>query len=297
MSADTRTEFGLVPEIGAFPSVPADVYHGYDACSNSRLTELERSELHLFHNMTIGKTPTPAMQEGTALHSLVLEPDSFGAMYCVAPECDKRTTAGKETWAKFQSANSGKAILAADAWDRIHRMRDAIHAHPKADALLRMAKIRELSLFWDCPLTGVRCKARLDALADWDDIILLDVKRTKCASPEEFPKAIWNFGYFRQGAFYLDGYNSVNRRLHPDGKHVEAKHFAFIAVEPQPPYAVAVYRLKDEVIDAGRGDLLRLKSHYATARKNWAQGAIPCGYSADIMDVGVPDWAARKLGI
>ena len=40
--------------------------------------------------------PTAVMQFGSALHKYVLEPDGFADESAIAPQCDRRTKAGKE---------------------------------------------------------------------------------------------------------------------------------------------------------------------------------------------------------
>ncbi len=286
----------MTPETGAYPNMPATEYHALDAASNSRLTKLDRSGLHLWHELNAPHEPTPAMIKGTGTHCAVLEPDKFEADYCRTPNYDKRTKEGKALHAAFLAEFAGRTALDGADFDACCRMRDAVHAHPAASEILKCCHLRELSLVWDCALTQVRCKARLDALGDLDEITVVDLKTTKNAHPDEFPRSIWSFGYYRQGPMYLDGYNEVNSLLDPLQK--PARHFLFIAVESEPPHAVAIYRLKDEVVDAGRGDLLRLKAKYKQVREEWQQG-IYRGYGDEIMDVGIPlrltqTWNLRK---
>ena len=83
---------------------------------------------------------------------------------------------------------------------------------------------------------------------------------------------------YRQGAHYLDGF--------------KREHFAFIAVEKDPPYANAVYQLESEVIDKGRAELERLLAIYAECERT---GIYP-GYESGVRYIGVPVWAATRIG-
>ena len=52
-----------------------------------------------------------ALKLGRAIHSLVLEPDTFLAKYAVAKDFDRRTTEGKKLYAEFVALHEGKEII------------------------------------------------------------------------------------------------------------------------------------------------------------------------------------------
>ena len=54
----------------------------------------EHTPAHLKHSMSVHREPTPSMMLGTAVHSLVLEPEKFDTDVVVAPVVDKRTKIG-----------------------------------------------------------------------------------------------------------------------------------------------------------------------------------------------------------
>ncbi len=70
-------------------------YHAHPAIGSTALRALIRSAEHYhaeYVACTAPRAETPAMRRGTA----VLEPEKWATRYAVAPECDRRTKAGKE---------------------------------------------------------------------------------------------------------------------------------------------------------------------------------------------------------
>jgi hypothetical protein len=87
---------------------------------------------------------TDAMKIGSALHTAILEPADFVDRHPVAPECDRRTTIGKATWAEFQaSCRHGAEPLTQAEAAQVMRGVDAVNAHREARALLSSHAMRE----------------------------------------------------------------------------------------------------------------------------------------------------------
>ena len=89
-------------------------YHRHHAVSKSHLDQVARSPLHYWARYVdpnrVEPEPTPAMTIGTALHSHVLELDTWDQRYVVMPEgIDRRTKAGKAEWEAFSVASSGRS--------------------------------------------------------------------------------------------------------------------------------------------------------------------------------------------
>jgi hypothetical protein len=223
---------------------------------------------------------------GEAIHYAVLEPDAFIERYAAMPKVDGRTKEGKAIKAEFEQANQGKAILSYDDYARCLAVSDAVAAHSKAWALLERADMREVSGFWNDPLTGLFCKLRSDAVCSGIST-MFDIKSTNDASRVEFERSIFQYGYHRQGAHYIDGMAVLGHKI---------DHYAIIAVEKQAPFAVAVYRLKNEVLQLGRKENIQLMELWKRCEDS---GEWP-GYPEQITDIGIPQWAInqteRELG-
>lgn len=183
--------------------------------------------------------------------------------------------------AEWEKVNEHRTILNPEQWKTIHAMRDALMAHPAANALLTgVPGEAEKSVYWIDATTGVLCRCR----PDWwrDDNLIVDLKTTEDASPEGFARSIAKFRYDVQDAFYTDGVQQAT------GKRPKA--FVFIAVEKKPPYGVGVYVLDAETKDLGRAQYQHDLRVYAECVRT---GEWP-GYGDKIQTISLPAWHANK---
>lgn len=272
-----------VPAPGVYENVPMDVYHSWQAASNSRLARLRRSPAHLKAYLEEPKEDTPSQIIGRAIHAAILEPDVFTLRYGRCPDdLDRRTKAGKETWERMLNEFGEGNVLKAGDYDKALRIRDVVHVHSSAGKVLKHAEHRELSIVWIDEATGVTCKARFDSLTPGvAGGVIADIKSTIDASERAFARTIFEYGYHRQGAFYLDG-----AAVH----QLPVAHYLNIAVEKEPPFAAACYRIMDAAIDAGRDVVRGLLKTYATcqALNEWP------AYPHHVIDIALPDWAWKQ---
>lgn len=296
----TLTAEQLVPEVGEHCGVSADQYHRWDAASNSRLNDLKRSPLHMRERILNPPEPTPALILGTAIHMAILEPEPFVATYQMAEPCCERKKNGEicgnpginrqdGRWycgvhsRNIQAFDDYVQVISAADYETCRRISESVQRHKDAAAILDSRYATELSIAWDDGGSGVRCKARLDVVSQKFETIA-DIKTTRDASRDQFQRSIFQYGYHRQAAHYLSGARAVCPA-------VDWQHFVFIAVEKEPPYAVGVYRLLDEVIDAGRDELDILLARYGQCQ---ATGVYPA-YGDDVVDIGLPAYAWKQL--
>lgn len=286
-----------LPLPGVYPGVPMVTYHRWPGASNSRMTKLRQSAAHLKAYLD---EPTPDAAHfaiGRAVHSAILEPDDFASRYVVAERCtaikkDKERCANSGVvrlengeWfcgvhGKGMTGLRGPTVLSFGDYDLCLKARDSVYAHPKARKLLTGKGMAELSATWNDATNGVVCKARFDRFAP-DFAAIVDVKTTANASREVFERAIYNYGYHRQGAHYLTGATATG---------LQAKHFLNIAVEKERPYAVAVYRLDEAAVDAGLVTLRPLLDRY----KQCIETDTWPGYSDQIEDIAIPAYGFQQ---
>lgn len=266
-------------ECGFHPRLSNSDYHALDAVGKSDLDLIARSPAHWKYAMREMRETTPAMRIGAAVHCAVLEPDRFTTDYVTAPDCDRRTKAGKEAFAEFEAANAGKTVLTVEDGLLCHRIADAVRQHPEAAALLSRGQ-PEVSALWRDEEFGVRCRARFDWITP--DGLAVDLKTTQDAGPAEFARSCAIYRYHVQAAWYLDGYLQVSADL-PLG-------FIFIAVEKTPPYAVALYELDADAVELGRLLSRRDLARYAAARDmdTWPS------YPTEIQSLSLPRWALNQ---
>lgn len=257
--------------------ITTDEYSGLKAANWSSLKHYAKSPAHYRAYIDHPPEPTPAMSLGAALHCLVLEPDKFDGMYAVAPECDRRTKAGKETWSAFEAENMARVILTAEQHDQARAMAKAVLDN-RAGVLVRLCEERESAITWTDALTDLACKARLDAFSAHSGVAV-DIKTTQDASPAAFARTIATYLYHGQAAFYLDGLAAAG---------IPVTQFLFVVVEKDPPYGVATYLCSDEMITAGRA---LVRKFLDTHRECLDAGKWP-GYRENIQTIDLPRWAA-----
>jgi hypothetical protein len=271
------------PGPGVYRGIPMAEYHAWNAASNSRLNLLKRSPAHLKAELDNPSPDTDAFRLGRATHAAILEPDIFERIYMRAPELDRRTKAGKEAWAALQAEHGLDTILKPDEYDLCIAMRDSVRRRVSAVGLLGGKGDCELSAVWVDEKSGVLCKGRADRVSyDLDGGTVVDVKTTTDAGRFAFERSIFNFGYHRQAAFYLRGFNAVN---------VPVRHFTIIAVEKKPPHEVGIYRLVDSAIEAGAEQINDLLAQY---QQCVGSGVWP-GYPDEILDIALPTWAWNQI--
>lgn len=269
-----------VPPIGLHPGVDALVYHRWTGASQSRLKVLrDHTPAHLRYQMDHPEQPTDAMRLGAAIHTCVLEPDKFTALYLRNVEGDGRTKAIKEQREELRATHPRHHILKPEDYDTCLAIRDAVASHPHTRHLLEGE--RECSAAWNDPETGVLCRGRFDDIARGIGAIT-DLKSCADASPLRFPSAIYNLGYHIQAAMYLRGAKALG---------INADTFAIVAVEKEPPYAVAVYQLAGAAIYDGERELDALLELWARCE---ATGEWP-SYPVDVTLLDLPTWAPNQI--
>jgi len=267
--------------LGLILDMPADEYHSTHAMSAGGLKRMRQSPAHFFGvqldpNRPPPGEPSPALKNGTLVHCAIFEPDQLSSRYHVKPPgIDGRTKEGK-AWAERHAAFE---LVDAAQMAAAQAQAAALRRLPEIAALLSDG-FGEASAFWIDEATGELCKCR----PDWtspagDGVILVDGKTCQDASPDGFSRAIWNFDYWLQAAWYSDGYERAT------GKHVHG--FVFAAVESSWPHAAAAYMLGDDVLDRARTENRRLLDLYAECRRT----NIWPGYQTTIQPISLPAWA------
>jgi exodeoxyribonuclease VIII len=251
-------------------------YHAQSAISKSGLDLIARCPAMFKHRRENPILPTPAMRMGTLVHTAILEPHDL-ANLVVAPKIDRRSAAGKAEWEAFKVFAEGKEIVDADELDELQAITKAVHAHPAAGQALSMLSSVEDSIFWTDTDTGIDCRCRPDGILT--NGLIIDVKTTKDARPDEFAKSIANYRYHVQSAFYSDGYNAMFG--------APPKGFMFIAVETVAPYLVACYVASPEMIIRGRSDYKRDLTTYARCLETDEWPGLP----EKPVKIDLPKWA------
>jgi len=275
----------------AFPDFPdpdpgwynldGPTYHQGPGLSKSMMGPLAQSPAHLKAYLATPQEWTPAFVFGDAFHAYILEPERFQREFAVLPDgIDMRAKDGK-AWAASQG---DKNILKPADMDSIKGMRDSLVTHPAASALLFGAV--EISGYFRDPVSGCLGKLRPDVISEILGMTLVDLKTARDASMSAFTKDAYNFGYHLQAAWNLYGASQI------EGE--EIKHFAFVVVEKEAPFAVNVWRAGPDFVQAGQVECMKLAQVYKECfKKDWWPCTEP-QYSPEIRDLDLPRWAKRK---
>lgn len=279
----------IIPALGVHENVPESVYHRqWEAVSNSRLSLLhDRTPAHLREAIDNPKADTAATIIGRAIHSAILTPGEF-TRYVRGPEVARRSNKDKATWEEIEAQHGAEYVLKPAVFDHVIGVRKIVQARAMLMSLLAGIGHRsELSVVWRDQMTGLLCKARLDHISP--DIItvegagaIVDLKSTEDASYEAFAASIYNYGYHRQAAMYLDG---------AFANGIEVTHYVWLALEKKPPYAWRMYRADAGMLAAGKASLELLMKRYAKCveRNEWP------GYPEEVVDIGLPPWALKRI--
>lgn len=266
-------------------SLPAQAYHSDEAVGSSLSRKLQSTTP--MHAKEMLETPMAslAMAAGSALHAAMLEPENDLAQAVVSPDVDKRTKAGKEEYATFAALNEGRCIITPDQAQQVDGMIAACNRDWRIKHCLSSCKKREVSVFGE--IGGYPAKARLDA---WNGHgMVCDLKSTRDLACD-FEKSIANFGYGMQAAWYRAVLRSAmesSGRMLPDDFS-----FVFLVVESVAPFGTAVYRMSDEVMDCYSERLPELQKLWW---KCVAENKYPGWPQDDVVDIGLPHWALKKL--
>jgi len=268
---------------GLVYDLPAEDYHqpALGVASKSGLDKIARSPAHYRAWLEGPHETTPAMEFGSLFHAYTLETAKTLAEVVVAKSFgDCRVKANKAARDEFLAEHAGKRIIDPETWDTCRRMGDAVHKHPIAARLLAQGK-SEVSIYWQDE-DGLDCKARID---HWIDSmrISVDLKTTTDASPEAFARSCHAFRYHVQDSFYRDGLAAA--------AGCQVKAFLFVAVEKEPPYAVAVYELDSMSKDRGR-DLYR--ANLATLKHCLETDDWPA-FGQRIVPLTLPAWSFKEI--
>lgn len=274
--------------------VPASIYHGDPAPAPSlsasiATTMLTRSPLHAAYDHPRlnpawqEEESTSAQDEGRALHSLILE---NADVVQVLRFDSYRTNDAKA--AKAKAIAAGKVPLLQHRYEEIAEVPAAVRAQlaeheDAADCFSNGAPERMLLWQEETPFGSIWCRALVDWLPDDPDGWLDDLKTVaQTARPDEWGRNALKEGRALQAAFYLRGARRLGRR--PAG-------LRFVVVERSAPYALAVARCDEPMIDAAERQVTAAINLFAACLHS---GRWP-GYFARTWFMEPKPWALAEV--
>ncbi|AGN34343.1 exonuclease VIII [Vibrio phage pYD38-B] len=262
---------------GYISGMPDSVYHSTEGfTSKSSLHKFSQTTPFRFFNEE-KKSPSRAMQIGSALHAMVLEPEKFEKDYVLLPEIADRR---QPEYKRAKKVLGEEFVFVSGEAENLKGMFDSLMSNDKAKELLSLDGWSEVSGFHTDKETGISIRHRFDRLTKCGYAV--DLKKTQSVKPEELSKTIFNFGYHWQDALYSDSYNEITGE--------ELKGFYFIFVEETYPHEVAVVYIDDISKQIGRDEYKVALKEYSLAIKNRDQ--VHNNNPAQM--VSLPEWALRQ---
>lgn len=243
------------------------------AVSWSALKHLHTSALMYKWRIDHPEPSKPAFLLGGGIHCATLELDKFDERYAL---CNVTRNASHAKFQAWLEEHPGQKPLNHKEWDHVRGASDAVLKHRVARRVLEGCR-REEPMTWVDPDTGLKCKARVDAICpDY----LVELKSDRDPSPAKFARAAAEYLYHCQLSMYQTGAVAL--------KKIDGKEMPYvIAVGKEPPYDVAVYRMVPDDLHAGRQVCLALMRRLVECITTdmWP------GVAPDLQYLDLPPWA------
>lgn len=272
---------------GIFYDIPEAEYHEriLGVANNGGLKILRnRSPAHYKAWIEEEKTDDQKAKEkkhfklGRIVHAAILERDRFERQYLLQPDFGPMQSSTnrkkRDDWLADQDPEA--IIVDQKELDTTIAMREAIMRHKLARLIIENGK-PEVTIYWTCPRTGLRCKIRIDWYVP-EMGFAMDLKSTLDASPAEFARSVAKFEYHAQHCFYAGGLSAVGCPI---------ENYLFLAAEKEAPHAVGVYHIDAAAEERGFQLIDRSMDRLAECV---AANHYPA-YGEDITQLTLPGWA------
>ena len=230
---------------------------------------------------------------GTALHTLVLEPEMAGETISVIP-ADHLASNGALTTNKakaFVDAQraAGRITLKPDEWETACVMAERVHNNELVARALRGGLV-EQSLIVKDEATGIYLKSRPDHMPVENKRFILDLKTTDREEIGSWERtAIEDLNYHVQAGLSLWALQQVSG--------ITAAGVLYVVVCKKPPHRVAVRMIRAQsetgadLLDAGWLDIEAALRIFAVC---WETGDWPSPWDK-VSDLQPSDWTMRTL--
>lgn len=246
-------------------------YHAHEALGSSDIKQLLQNP----HGFRQEKPSSKALELGSLVHKLILEPQEFESCYYVLDNIDKRTKEGKEKYSKAsaKAEAENKTIIDLATYNQGKEIAEAFNK--SAVSKLIAGGVAEHCAFSE--IDGVAVKCRPDYYRS-DKKIIIDLKTTSLAggaSALNFQKAVANYRYYIQASLYT--------------QILGADEFYFIAIETQAPYMIGVYKLDITALELGETQIKKAIERYKNLNKYKTNVYLDDSYKV-VKELRLPNW-------
>lgn len=231
------TEYG----VGVHLDLDETLYHSLPGISSTGIKKLLDAPAVYRQYATEGEKPRTVFDVGSAAHAKILGVGSDVVPYPaehLTPSGNVSTKKAATEWASEQRA-AGLIPVTPDQVAAVDAMAEAVLRHPDAGPLLEHGQA-EVSLLWDDPETGARCRGRIDYVRT--DALLVDLKTAESPRPASWPYKAEDHGYFEQRVHYGNGWRHLtgaDARFLTVVVDKKAPHLVFVAEYDEPTCAKA----------------------------------------------------------
>lgn len=280
----------LITEPGIY-DVDGEEYHNREICDSPSIsssglrTIINKCPAIFWWGSNLNPNREPVVKKpwtfGKAAHFYILEGEKMlsDRFTIIDDKLNLNSKEGKA--AKAEAAETGRQILRDKEVKAIKAMSDALAAHEFIGSAFQNCDM-EKTLAWKDTGTGVWLRCRPDALPK-KIAHIPDYKTAISARPDEFSRAVWNYGYHCQAQLYLEGIRAVTG--------VAPKSFIFVVQEKTPPYVVSSFVLDPDAIEWAKIQNRKAVHIFADCLES---GRWP-GYVDDIQQINLPPWARNEL--
>lgn len=220
---------------------------------------------------------TPALVMGRLAHAMALTPELVGKEFVIQPEINRRTNEGKAEHAAFIESNAGTTIVTRDQWETCEKMRDALQAHSTIRQLLGQGSPEE-PVTWRREDGPLLCKAKLDYVRNG---LVVDYKTTTSTRADKLSRTIAEYGYHRQGAWYIDA---------AEKHHGERpRGVVLIFQNKEVPDDIGIFALDSEALQLGEQQCARTYEDICKRMETMDWRSHP----PEIQDISLPGWYVK----
>ncbi|MFZ5104350.1 PD-(D/E)XK nuclease-like domain-containing protein [Enterobacter roggenkampii] len=221
---------------GVYYGMSNEEYHADEAIGSTTVKAISISPANHFFNKFTG---SKSAHIGSAIHAALLEPDKYKEFYSLNQHISSRNSI---EYKKLAATIPTELILVGNEVETVQRMYESSRLNDDFMDYMNTKGFSEVSMFAECPETGLMLKCRFDRLSDTLSYPL-DVKSCRDASERGFSNAFGQYKYHIQAAFYLYVLKLATG--------IEYNQFAFFAIENSPPYRNCVYYIGEESLELG----------------------------------------------
>ena len=282
--------FVELPTASLVEHMSNDEYHACPEFSSSQLKDMNRSAAHFYVNSITKeakKEASSAMNFGTLVHTMFLEPHLFNDEFVIAPKFDKRTKDGKAEALAWEQANEGKMLVSEEDVENSTRMAENLRTLSIYKEMQNNYGMAEASFFFVDPIFDLPLRTRPDwhiaPCSAFPNGLIIDLKTTDDARPMMFSRTCANFSYDLSASMYRESFQEYY-------KTEEKPPFIFLVAERNTPFNVKQYKASDLFLSVGDNRYYKAKEQLAESLliNEWD------GYSKDLEDIYLPSYLTKQ---